>query len=569
MRRHLFLTLLCQIAVMASFAQETISLVGSWDFATGDSAAYNGYVMLPGSMQTNGKGNDYVGKAWYKKDVYIPQSWDDRHVSLFLERTHTESTIFVNGVKAGHQTSPSTPHYYNVTPCIKPGRRNTIEVCVENRDGWNGIIGKMELRSQPEDLYIKHVKLNTTPFRGIVQLDIELGGVINYFSGDVMTVLLKREDQDSAKVMEHYFDVTSNHMVVSTWVGNEVALWSEFFPHLYRMAIIVGNDYYETTFGMHELTTEEGVLMTNHRPLYLRGAMENGCFPASGYPPTDEATWTRIFKRMKEYGMNYMRCNGYCPSDAAFEAADKLGIYLHPDGPDLQEIADTYSRHPSLLILPDSLLHIQLLEVKETSEEQLISNYKQAVEQNLRRDDYSGFLLPLNDHCEHTGILDAHWREKGASKAAEWTEFCNPVVALARFSQPTYTTADTLEVAIEAYNAMYGDIDTVRTTYFIHDDSLQVVTGGQLSSKPIPLGKHTDLGIIRFPLDKIKHTGEMTLTVQIAGKIKNHWNFRVYPQQETTNQENTDVYEEEFTTIAGRHDDQSRIGADKTGVDSR
>lgn len=115
---------------------------------------------------------------------------------------------------------------------------------------------------------------------------------------------------------------------------------------------------------------------------------------------------------------------------------------------------------------------------------------------------------------------------------------------------------------------MYGDIDTVRTTYFIHDDSLQVVTGGQLSSKQIPLGKHTDLGVIRFPLDKIKHTGEMTLTVQIAGKIKNHWNFRVYPQ-ETTNQENTDVYEEEFTTTAGRHDGQSRVSSDKTGVDSR
>ena len=164
------------MAMIASFAQDTISLMGSWDFATGDSATYNDYVMLPGSMQTNGKDSAYVGKAWYKKDIYIPQSWEDRHISLFLERPHTESTIFVNGVKAGHQTSPSTSHFYNVTPCIKPGRRNTIEVCVENQDSWNGIIGKLELRSQPIDLYIKQVKLNTTPFQGIVQVDVELGG---------------------------------------------------------------------------------------------------------------------------------------------------------------------------------------------------------------------------------------------------------------------------------------------------------------------------------------------------------------------------------------------------------
>lgn len=557
------------MAMIASLAQDTISLMGSWDFATGDSATYNDYVMLPGSMKTNGKDSAYVGKAWYKKDVYIPQSWENQHISLFLERPHTESTIFVNGVKAGHQTSPSTSHSYNVTPCIKPGRRNTIEVCVENQDCWNGIIGKLELRSQPGDLYIKQVKMNTTPFKGIVQVDVELGGIINYFSDNVMTVLVKREDKDSAEVVENYFDVTSNHMVVHTWIGNEIALWSEFYPHLYRMGIFVGNDYYETTFGMREITVDEGMLITNQRPFFLRGAMENGCFTGTDYPPTDEASWTRIFKKLKEYGMNYMRCKGYCPPDAAFEAADKIGIYLQPDGPDLQTIADTYSRHPSLMMLPDSLLHTQLLEVKETAEGQVIPSYKQVIEQHLRDDNYSGFLLPLNDNCEHVGILDAQWREKGYAKAAEWTEFCNPVVALAKFSQPTYTTADTLEVAVEAYNAMYGDIDTVRTTYYINDDSLQVVTGGQLSSKVIPLGKHTDLGVIRFPLDNVKRTGKLTLTVQIAGKIKNHWDFWVYPKQETTNQKNTNVYEEEFTTAAGRHDDQSRISTDKAGVDSR
>ena len=323
MRRYLILSILCQMMMLAASAQESISLIGSWDFATGDSAAYHDYVMLPGSMQTNGKDSAYVGKAWYKKDVYIPQSWEERHVSLFLERIQAASTIFVNGVRAGHQTSPSIPHHYNVTPCIKPGRRNTIEVCVENQNGWNGIIGKLELRSQPGDLYIRQVKLNTTPFAGILQLDVELGGIIDFFSSDVMAVLVKREGVDSAEVVENYFDVTSNHMVVNAVVGNEVSLWSEFHPSLYRLGIMVGNDFYETTFGIREISTEEGQLMTNRRPLFLRGAVDNGCFPGTGYPPDDESSWTRAFKKLKEYGMNYMRFKGYCPPDAAFMAADK------------------------------------------------------------------------------------------------------------------------------------------------------------------------------------------------------------------------------------------------------
>ena len=176
--------------------------------------------------------------------------------------------------------------------------------------------------------------------------------------------------------------------------------------------------------------------------------------------------------------------------------------------------------------------------------------------------DYSGFVLPLNDNCQHIGVLDAHWREKGYSKAGEWTEFCNPVVALAKFSKPTYTTADTLEVEVAAYNAMYGDIDTVRTTYYINDDSLKVIAGGQISAKSIPLGRHTDLGTIRIPLDVVKHTGRMTLTVQIAGRIKNHWDFWVDPKESDTNQKNTNNDEEDSTHAAGRHDDQPPVGTD-------
>jgi len=260
--------------------------------------------------------------------------------------------------------------------------------------------------------------------------------------------------------------------------------------------------------------------------------------------------------------MNYMRFKGYCPPDAAFTAADKAGVYLQPEAPDLQSIADSYSHHPSLLIMPDSLLRIQTLEVKDTSDERMISGYKQAIERHLQSGDYSGFLLPLNDNCQHVGVLDAHWREKSYSKAGEWTEFCNPIVALTRFSKPSYTTADTLEVDVAAYNAMYGDVDTVRISYYINDDSLKVIAGGQISAKAIPLGRHTALGTIRFPLNVVKQTGRMTLTVQIAGRIKNHWDFWVDPKELDTNQKNTNKDEEDSTHAAGGHDGQPPVGTD-------
>ena len=44
-------------SLFTSTAQEVISLAGSWDLSLGDSTAYTDYVMLPGSMLTNGKGD--------------------------------------------------------------------------------------------------------------------------------------------------------------------------------------------------------------------------------------------------------------------------------------------------------------------------------------------------------------------------------------------------------------------------------------------------------------------------------------------------------------------------------
>ena len=37
-------------------AQQHIDLFGKWHFGTGAKATYDGFVSLPGSMQTNGKG---------------------------------------------------------------------------------------------------------------------------------------------------------------------------------------------------------------------------------------------------------------------------------------------------------------------------------------------------------------------------------------------------------------------------------------------------------------------------------------------------------------------------------
>jgi hypothetical protein len=149
-------------------------------------------------------------------------------------------------------------------------------------------------------------------------------------------------------------------------------LWDEFQRCLYQLKVMAGDDVYETTFGLRDVKVKDGHIQLNGRPLFLRGTVGNCCFPETGYPPTDEAEWLRIFRKCKEYGLNHMRFHSYCPPEAAFAAADRVGIYLQPEGPswpnhgvklrrgqkidqylmdETKRIIDEYGHHPSFVMM--------------------------------------------------------------------------------------------------------------------------------------------------------------------------------------------------------------------------
>ena len=69
----------------------------------------------------------------------------------------------------------------------------------------------------------------------------------------------------------------------------------------------------------------------------LRGTVENCDFPLTGYAPMDVASWERVFRICRNYGLNHMRFHSFCPPEAAFIAADLVGFYLQPEGPSWPE----------------------------------------------------------------------------------------------------------------------------------------------------------------------------------------------------------------------------------------
>ena len=416
---------------------QNISLAGAWDFALGDSTSYNDYVMLPGSMLTNGKGDivttktqwtgslydssyyynpymekyrkagemkfpffltperHYTGKAWYRRSVYIPKAMKGQRITLFLERPHIETTVYVNGKEVGHQMSLSVPHRYDVTRYVNFGCSNTISICVYNgienvcvgqdshsvtdqtQGNWNGITGRIELQSQPAKLNIRKVVVRPDADKKQVRVVVEMENHVDGFKLMPMRdygiyVMARPMMKGKTLVYGAAVEAIGNKKEFVIDLGTDAQLWDEFTPNLYQLQVMAGDDVYETTFGLRNLSVEGRQLVINGRPLFLRGTVENCNFPETGYPPMEESEWLRVFRKCKEYGINHVRFHSYCPPEAAFAAADRVGIYLQPEGPswpnhgvklrrkmaidqylldESKRIIDEYGHHPSFCFM--------------------------------------------------------------------------------------------------------------------------------------------------------------------------------------------------------------------------
>ena len=87
----------------------------------------------------------------------------------------------------------------------------------------------------------------------------------------------------------------------------------------------------EIRFGIRDFEARPDGFRLNGRPVFLRGEANCAVFPLTGYPPTDPVAWREILLRYRAYGVNCMRFHSHCPPEAAFEAADALGMLMQPE----------------------------------------------------------------------------------------------------------------------------------------------------------------------------------------------------------------------------------------------
>lgn len=508
MKKYLFLLIvLAGCSSGKDLKREVISLAGEWRFridSLDQGIERQWYrnelpetVTLPGSMAENGKGHEvtvntdwtgdivdrsyftegryekyrqpgnikipfwlkpvkyYKGVAWYQKKVNIPEKWAGKHITLFLERCHWESKLYVNGHEAGSENSLAVPHEYDITPFVKPGE-NVVTVRIDNRviipigvnshsisdhtqSNWNGITGEISLRASSL-VYLDEIKIIPDVEKKVAKAIISVKNTDNIDFRGKLKIRARLLNSDARqKLPQKNVTIVTNsdkHQVVVNYKILNPRLWSEFDPSLYRLEVALKQngrgviDRYSEDFGMRKFSANGTRFEINGHQVFLRGTLECCIFPRTGYPPADLASWEKVFATVKEYGLNHVRFHSWCPPEAAFIAADKTGIYLHiecsswanqgttiGDGGEVdkfiylesEKILRAYGNHPSFCMLAYGNEPAGRNQNKFLGE--LISYWKSIDNRRVYTSGAGWPIIPENDYNLPSDPRIQHWGE--------------------------------------------------------------------------------------------------------------------------------------------------------------
>ena len=109
--------------------------------------------------------------------------------------------------------------------------------------------------------------------------------------------------------------------------------FAEDSPVMHELEVEAGDARICRRFGLRRVTHHGRELRINGKILYLRGRHDGMVFPNTGYAPMDVNSWRRHLQCARDYGLNHVRFHTCCPPEAAFTAADLIGMYLQPELP--------------------------------------------------------------------------------------------------------------------------------------------------------------------------------------------------------------------------------------------
>jgi beta-glucuronidase len=353
--------------VEVRFERETSDLSGFWNFRTdpedeGERGRWferKGFsdwdrLYVPASWNEQDSAYTwYMGVAWYAREFYVPRDWKGRAVILNFDGVNYEAKVWVNGAYLGEHEGGFTPFSFRVEDKLRLGEDNWVIVKVNNTltkktippgEGMNrtyfdffhygGIHREVLLHCFPK-LFIDDLTLRTDIKDDDGMIDVVLR-VVNetderYFCKLTLSIL-----EDSGVVAERPVRIMmgpkSEKVVDEKLTVKAAKFWSPESPYLYKLRATLTygesqSDTKDVKFGIRTVKIENGKILLNGRPIFLKGCARHEDFPVLG-KTLHGAVLRKDFGLMKEIGCNSFRTSHYPYSRSHMDLADEYGFLV-------------------------------------------------------------------------------------------------------------------------------------------------------------------------------------------------------------------------------------------------
>jgi beta-galactosidase len=398
-----------------------MSLNGEWQFVLDSNDAYRGdelspgmldsSIQVPGSWEEQGFGEpsqheplgtwkklrEYVGAAWYAKEVTIPEQMEGKQFILVLAGARWKSQVWIDGRLVGEDDSLVCEHKFDITPFIQPGKPQLLVVKLDNRmhlplaeshihsyhtaTNWGGITGGAHIEVLP----LSHIERTIlTPNASARTIDLEISlSLAEHTPDSAWQVEVEVTTEDGGTIASASIPANGSgsqrSLSVKLTLGDQAQLWSDRHPKLYRASLHLKHqgvlkDSYSLRFGLRSIGTQGKDIVLNGSPIYLRGYVDCCIFPLTGYPVWDREHYRQQFRTVKDYGFNHVRLHGWTAPKPFWEAADEEGMLVQTELPhwsnwynprdskvpeavhdffqrELERIIRTLNEHPSFILL--------------------------------------------------------------------------------------------------------------------------------------------------------------------------------------------------------------------------
>ena len=342
-----------------------LTLNGEWDFAPDPAdrglnagwhrpgvAPWPQIIIVPFAWETPASqvGQQWLPIAWYRRFIHRPTEWDEARTILHIGAANYRCTAWLNGYWLGEHVGGYLPFSYDLTDALRDGQGELIlrvEAPVDKRfiphgkqrslppDDYDdcaftptsGLWQPVWLEGRPAT-YISNVQLRATERLDGIEARITLAGP----HLDTSTLVLSLEEHD-----EKVVSVKGTREITVVLPVDRPHLWSPETPYLYTLIVLLksidGIDKVKCYTGLRRIEAQGNRLLLNGERIYIRGALDQGFWPATGYTAPDDAALRRDVELALAAGYNLVRKHLKLEDPRWLYWADQLGLLVWAEPP--------------------------------------------------------------------------------------------------------------------------------------------------------------------------------------------------------------------------------------------